>query len=120
MQRVQLKVKRRERRRKGIRKQVFGEPMRPRLTVFRSAKHIYAQVIDDLSGRTLVAASTIEKTGKQDNGGNCAAAQTVGTTLAERAKGAGIDRVVFDRNGYRYHGRVKALGDAARKGGLEF
>ena len=120
MQRNKLKVIRKRRRKAGIRRQVFGIPARPRLTVFRSARHIYAQVIDDLSGRTLVAASSVEKGKKADNGGNVAAAKTVGTTIAERALEAGIDRIVFDRNGNKYHGRVKALADAAREGGLKF
>lgn len=120
MDRIKLKNQRRTRRKRSIRRQVFGVAARPRLTVFRSAKHIYAQVIDDLNGRTLAAASTNEKTSRPDNGGNCDAATSVGTTLAERAREAGVDTVVFDRNGYRFHGRVKALADAARKGGLSF
>jgi large subunit ribosomal protein L18 len=120
MERIQLKQRRHERRKKGIRHRVFGVPARPRLTVFRSAKHIYAQVIDDLSGRTLVSASTTEKGGKAANGGNCDAATNVGAAIAERAKGAGIDQVIFDRNGYRFHGRVKALAEAVRKGGINF
>ena len=120
MRRQQLKIVRRSRRRAGMRKTVRGGPDRPRLAVYRSNKHIYAQVIDDLSGRTLLAASTMEKTGRPENGGNCAAAAGVGKLLAERASGAGIDAVVFDRGGFRYHGRVKALAEAARKGGLKF
>ncbi|MHC5113514.1 MAG: 50S ribosomal protein L18 [Planctomycetota bacterium] len=120
MNRIELKSRRHTRRKKSIRRKILGLPSRPRLTVFRSAKHIYAQVIDDLQGRTLVAASTTDKAGKQPNGGNCNAAAAVGKTLAERAKEAGIDAVVFDRNGYRFHGRVKALADAAREGGLKF
>ncbi|MCP3903333.1 MAG: 50S ribosomal protein L18 [Planctomycetes bacterium] len=120
MKRIQLKLGRQIRRKKGIRRNILGGPSRPRLTVFRSAKHIYAQVIDDLQGRTLVAASTTDKSGKQTNGGNCDAAAVVGKVLAERAKEAGIEAVVFDRNGYRFHGRVKALADAAREGGLKF
>ncbi|MBT8486387.1 MAG: 50S ribosomal protein L18 [Phycisphaerales bacterium] len=120
MNRIELKKRRHERRKRGIRRRLLGVPNRPRLTVFRSAKHIYAQVIDDLSGRTLVAASTNEKSGKAANGGNCEAAKQVGDALAERAKQAGIDAVIFDRNGYRFHGRIKALADAARKGGLKF
>ena len=112
---------RRARRKKGIRKGLLGGPDRPRLTVFRSAKHMYAQVIDDLSGRTLLSASTTEKDANEGgNGGNVAAAADVGTRLAERAGKAGIKKVIFDRNGFRYHGRVKSLADAARKGGLEF
>lgn len=110
---------RRGRRKVGIRKRVLGRPERPRLTVFRSANHIYGQVIDDLSGRTLVSASSRDKD-SDGAGGNVDGARKVGTRLAERAKGAGVSKVVFDRNGFRYHGRVKALADAAREGGLEF
>lgn len=95
-------------------------PGRPRLTVFRSSKHMYAQVIDDLSGRTLAAASTMEKDAKGGYGGNVAAAGEVGKRLAERAVAAGIGAVVFDRNGFKYHGRVKGLADGAREGGLKF
>lgn len=120
MDRIKLKSIRHARRKRGLRKRVFGDPGRPRLTVFRSAKHIYAQVIDDLSGRTIVSASTNEKGGHVANGGNCEAAKAVGAQLANRAKEAGVDAVVFDRNGFRYHGRVKALADAAREGGLKF
>ncbi len=119
MERVKSKTVRRLRRKAGVRKRVVGVPSRPRLTVFRSLKHIYAQVIDDLAGRTLVDASTSPK-GAGSAGGNCAAAAGVGKTLAERAKKAGITEVVFDRNGYAYHGRIKALAEAARKGGLKF
>jgi len=120
MNRIELKEHRHDRRKKGIRRNVVGVPARPRLTVFRSAKHIYAQVIDDLTGRTLVAASTNEKGAKTANGGNCDAAKTVGSALAGRAKGEGIEAVVFDRNGYKYHGRVRALAEACREGGLKF
>jgi large subunit ribosomal protein L18 len=113
----------RRRRKKHVRKTVVGHPDRPRLTVFRSNKNIYAQIVDDMAGRTLVAASTKEK-GLADQlpsgGGNKAAAQAVGSALAAKAKEAGITQVVFDRNGYAYHGRVRELADAARKGGLEF
>jgi len=104
---------------KRIRKKIHGTPERPRLAVFRSVKHIYAQVIDDRSGRTLAAASSQEK-GASFNGGNVGGAKEVGRLVAERAKTAGINTVVFDRGGYLYHGRVKALADAAREGGLEF
>jgi large subunit ribosomal protein L18 len=116
------KQKRLERRKFSIRKTLFGTTERPRLSVFRSDKHIYAQVIDDLSGRTLVSAgSTIaEVRGDLKNGGNVAAAKLVGKAIAERAKAAGITQVAFDRNGRRYHGRIKALADAAREGGLKF
>lgn len=120
MERIALKRIRRIRRKKSIRRRVLGAPDQPRLTVFRSARHIYAQLIDDLSGRTLAAASTVEKAGKFDNGGNRDAASRVGSALAERAKEAGISTAVFDRNGYRFHGRIKALAEAARKGGLKF
>ena|SRR5688572_7670882 len=120
MNRIQLKSHRHTRRKRGLRKRIFGVPARPRLSVFRSAKHIYAQVIDDLSGKTLASASTNEKTGKVEKGGNKSAAESVGTKLAERAIGAGVTDIVFDRNGFRYHGRIKALADAARKGGLKF
>jgi large subunit ribosomal protein L18 len=101
-----------------IRHRVKGTGERPRLAVFRSVKHIYAQVIDDASGRTIVAASSNEKAAA--NGGNVAGAKSVGKAVAERAKDKGIKRVVFDRGGYLYHGRVKALADAARAAGLEF
>ena len=120
MERVKSRTVRRLRRKAGVRKRVVGVPSRPRLTVFRSLKHIYAQVIDDLAGRTLVDASTSQTKGAGSTGGNCAAAAGVGKTLAERAKKAGITEVVFDRNGYAYHGRIKALAEAARKGGLKF
>jgi large subunit ribosomal protein L18 len=105
-----------------IRKKLRGTTERPRLTVFRSTAHIYAQVIDDLKGVTLVAASSTEKVadGKKVTGGNLAAAKEIGKRVAERAKENGIKKVVFDRGGYIYHGRVKALADAAREAGLEF
>jgi large subunit ribosomal protein L18 len=101
-----------------IRSRVKGTPERPRLAVFRSVKHIYAQVIDDSQGHTVVAASSNEKSGA--NGGNMAGAKSVGKLVAERARDKGIKAVVFDRGGYHYHGRVKALADAAREAGLEF
>src|SRR3984885_15390936 len=105
-----------------IRKKLRGTTERPRLTVFRSTAHIYAQVIDDTKGVTLVAASSTEKPrdGKKSTGGNVAAAKEIGKRVAERAKENGINKVVFDRGGYIYHGRVKALADAAREAGLEF
>ena len=103
---------------KRIRRRLAGTPVRPRLAVFRSVKHIYAQVIDDAAGRTLVAASSSEKAAA--NGGNLAGAKAIGKLVAERAKDKGIKAVVFDRGGYLYHGRVKALADAAREAGLEF
>jgi large subunit ribosomal protein L18 len=104
-----------------VRKRVFGETERPRLSVFRSLNHIYAQVIDDLSGRTLLTASTRseEIRGKVKNTGSVEAAKEVGRLLGEKAKSAQIGQVAYDRNGYRYHGRVKALADAARGAGLK-
>ena len=101
-----------------IRKKVRGTSERPRLAVFRSVSHIYAQVIDDDNGKTLAAASTTEKNLGVKSGGNIEAAQTVGKTVAERALAAGVSQVVFDRGGYVYHGRVKALLDATREAGL--
>jgi large subunit ribosomal protein L18 len=101
-----------------IRKKVSGTAERPRLAVFRSLNHIYAQVIDDTTGRTLAAASTVEKDLKGKSGGTIASAQTVGRAIAERAQAAGVSQVVFDRGGYVYHGRVKALLDATREAGL--
>ena len=102
-----------------IRRKLRGTPERPRLAIFRSVAHIYAQVIDDDGGVTLVSASSVDKGGKT-NGGNVAAAKIIGKLVAERAKEKGISKVVFDRGGYQYHGRVKALADAARAAGLEF
>ncbi|MBV9611083.1 MAG: 50S ribosomal protein L18 [Acidobacteriaceae bacterium] len=104
---------------KRIRSRVAGSPERPRLVVFRSLNHIYAQVIDDQQGHTLVAASSTEKD-IRGKGGNVEGAKLIGKMVAERAKDKGITKVVFDRGGYLYHGRVKALADAARQGGLEF
>ena len=104
---------------KRIRRKLAGTAERPRLAVFRSVAHIYAQVIDDSKGITLVSASSVDKASKT-NGGNMAAAKTIGKLVAERAKEKGIQQVVFDRGGYQYHGRVKALADAARAAGLEF
>ena len=101
-----------------IRRKVRGTTERPRLAIFRSVAHIYAQVIDDAKGVTVVAASSSEK-GSSATGGNVAAAKEIGKRVAERAKEKGITRVVFDRGGYLYHGRVKALADAAREAGLE-
>jgi len=105
---------------KRIRERLSGTADRPRLAVFRSVKHIYAQVIDDHRGATLVSASSNEKNAAVKSGGNIAGAKGIGKLIAERAKAAGISRVVFDRGGYLYHGRVKALAEAARAGGLEF
>ena len=107
------------RRHRRVRKKVRGDAARPRLAVFRSNRHISAQVIDDRTGRTLAAASTHEADLKA-SGGNIDAATKVGQRVAERAKAAGIEAVVFDRGGNLYHGRIKALADAAREGGLEF
>ena len=104
---------------KRIRRKLSGTAARPRLAVFRSEAHIYAQVIDDERGATMVSASSVDKGGKT-KGGNVAAAKAIGKLVAERAKEKGIKSVVFDRGGYQYHGRVKALADAARAAGLEF
>jgi len=104
-----------------IRKKVLGTAERPRLNVYRSLNHIYVQVIDDLKGVTLVSANSAEgKKGSRTKGGNLAAAKAVGKAIAERAKAQGISKIVFDRGGYIYHGRVKALADAARESGLQF
>ncbi|HMV73625.1 MAG TPA: 50S ribosomal protein L18 [Microthrixaceae bacterium] len=108
------------RRHARVRRQVMGTPERPRLAVFRSNRHVVAQVIDDRAGVTLAAASTLEGDLRSGATGNVAAAARVGTLVAERAKAAGIEQVVFDRGGFRYHGRVAALADAARDAGLEF
>ena len=110
----------RRKRHERIRLHLAGTQDRPRLAVFRSLNHIYAQVIDDASGRTLAAASTVEKELKGSSSTKTEDAAVVGRLLAERAKAAGIERVVFDRAGFRYHGRVKSLADAAREAGLEF
>lgn len=112
----------RESRHQRVRKRVVGTPERPRLNVFRSLNNIYAQIVSDENGKTLVAASTIDKEVKEavKAGGNSAAATEVGKLIAQRAKKKKIKQVVFDRGGYQYHGRVKALADAAREGGLEF
>ena len=110
-------------RQKRIRKNVIGTSQRPRLCVFRSARHIYAQVIDDTAGQTLVAASSMEKDIRDhstDKGDKKAVANRIGKLVAERALEKGIDQIVFDRNGFLYHGRVKAVSDGARKGGLKF
>ena len=106
-------------RHKRVRGKVSGTTERPRLNVFRSGNNIYAQVIDDTTGATLVSASSLEK-GFEGKGGNVEAAKKVGQAVAQRAKDKGIDTVVFDRGGYLYHGRIKALADGAREGGLEF
>jgi large subunit ribosomal protein L18 len=113
---------RRLRRQRHVRKRLQGTAERPRLAVFRSSKHIYAQVIDDSRGATLASASTLdaEVKSQQAYGGNKAAAAIVGRKVAERAKEAGIDKICFDRRSYKYHGRVQALADAAREAGLQF
>ncbi len=105
-----------------VRTRVQGTTERPRLCVYRSLGHIYAQVIDDRTGKTLVSASSVDGETKKTlkGGGNIAAAKVIGKIIAERAKAAGVVKVVFDRGGYKYHGRVKALADAAREAGLEF
>jgi len=112
----------RERRRARVRKKVFGMPERPRLAVYGSLNHIYVQIIDDIKGNTLVAASTLDKElkGLSIHGGNVEAARRVGGVVAKRALEKGIKKVVFDRGGFKFHGRIKALADAAREGGLEF
>ena len=119
------KISRDEHRRRihrRVRQKLEGTSRRPRLCVFRSLAHLYAQVIDDSTGQTLAAASSVDKeTRKQiKGGGNVAAAKVVGKAVAERAKARGVEQVVFDRGGYRYHGRVKALAEAAREAGLKF
>lgn len=103
-----------------IRKKVKGTSERPRLAVFRSLNHIYAQVIDDVNGVTLCSASSVEKSAGVGNGGNADAAKSIGKLIADRAKEKGINSVVFDRGGYIYHGRVKSLAEAAREAGLQF
>ncbi len=115
------KVLARERRHERVRNKIMGTPDRPRLSVYRSLDHIYAQIIDDLSGKTLAAASTLTKAAKgKASGGNIEAAKMIGAKLAALAKEKNISKVVFDRGGYLYHGRVKALAEAAREGGLVF
>jgi large subunit ribosomal protein L18 len=112
----------RDRIHRRIRKKLAGSPQRPRLAVFRSQSHIYAQVIDDDQGRTLVAASSLDKDLKAEHkrGADVSAAKAVGKLIATRAKEKGIEAVVFDRGGFQYHGRIKALADGAREGGLKF
>jgi large subunit ribosomal protein L18 len=108
------------RRHARVRKNISGTAERPRLDVFRSSKHIYAQIIDDVTGTTLVSASSLDKAFTEGYGGNCDAAKAVGKLVAEKALEKGIKTVVFDRGGYIYHGRVAALAEGAREGGLEF
>ena len=122
MTQLKLVQVRRQRRQKHVRKRLFGTPERPRLAVFRSSKHIYAQVINDASGTTLAAAGTLDPEIRSQHayGGNKAAAAVVGRVIAERARQAGIDKICFDRRSYNYHGRVEALANAAREAGLKF
>src|SRR5271163_5196499 len=121
MLRIASKNQTRQRVHDRIRKKVMGTPERPRLNVYRSLNHIYVQLIDDLQGNTVVFAHSAEgKKGERRSGGNVASAKEVGKLIAERAKAKGITKVVFDRGGYIYHGRIKALADAAREAGLEF
>ena len=122
---IKTKDDRRVRIRLRLRKRIAGTKERPRLTVFRSVSHIYAQVVDDMSGRTLAAASSVEPSvkaafAKDVRGGNAKGAEAIGKAIAERAIAKGITRVVFDRNGFLYHGRIRTVADAARKAGLEF
>lgn len=116
------KLEARLRRKKRIRKKIFGTAERPRLSVFRSAKHIYAQIIDDQRGQTLAAASTLSKEFRAAGANlkKLEAARLVGKLLAEKAKAAGVTKVAFDRNGFLYHGRIKELADSCREHGLEF
>lgn len=120
MDHQKAKLKQQLRRRRHVRKKMLGTAERPRLTVFRSSKHIYAQLIDDTQGVTLAAAGTSGKDAGVVYGGNKKAADAVGKRIAEAAKAKGITKAAFDRGHYRYHGRVKALADAARAGGLQF
>jgi large subunit ribosomal protein L18 len=123
--RIKTKEDRRDRIKYRIRKRVRGTDQRPRLTVFRSVAHMYVQVVDDMSGRTIASASTVEPAvkgtlAKEARGGNVAGAKAIGRAIAERLIEKGVKHVVFDRNGFLYHGRVKAVAEAAREAGLEF
>ena len=123
--RIKTKEDRRDRIKHRIRRRVSGSLERPRLTIFRSVAHMYVQVVDDSTGRTIASASTVEPTvkgslPKKVTGGNVAGAKAIGKTIAERLLEKGVTRVVFDRNGFLYHGRVKAVAEAAREAGLEF
>ena len=123
--RIKTKDDRRQRIKFRLRKRAIGNTERPRLTVFRSVSHIYVQVVDDMTGRTIASASSVEPAvkgslKKDAKGGNVAGAKLIGKTIAERLLEKGVKRVVFDRNGFLYHGRVKAVADAAREAGLEF
>jgi len=117
-----LKIVRRTQRKARVSGGVRGTTERPRLSIFRSVKNIYAQIIDDTTGKTIVAASSVSKDAKKSlkHGGNKSAATEIGKAIAEQAKAKGVTQVAFDRGGYRYHGRVKALADAAREAGLKF
>ncbi len=122
---IRTKEDRRDRIKLRLRKRITGTAERPRLTVFRSVAHIYAQAVDDMSGRTVASAASVEPTlkarmGDKIRGGNRAGAELVGQTIAERLLAKGLKQVVFDRNGFLYHGRVRAVAEAARKAGLEF
>ena len=122
---IKTKEDRRDRIKFRLRKRVRGSEARPRLTVYRSVSHIYVQVVDDMTGRTIASASSVEPSlkgtlGKDAKGGNIAGAQAIGKTIASRLIEKGVKRVVFDRNGFLYHGRIKAVADAAREAGLEF
>jgi large subunit ribosomal protein L18 len=117
---VHQKVNARTRRHRRVRKKVRGTTARPRLSVFRSSRHTYAQVIDDANGRTIASASTMETDARTATSGTVDSAKAVGKRLGERAKAAGVTAVVFDRGGFRYHGRVAAVADGARETGLEF
>ena len=120
MNRITARHNRYIRRKRSVRKNIFGTPSRPRLTVTRTCNNMYAQLIDDTSGKTLCAASTIEKDDKVSAGSNCVAAKSIGERIAKKATASGVESVVFDRNGYNFHGRVKALAEGARDGGLKF
>ena len=120
MDKSTAKTFRRDRRKKGMRKTLSGTPTRPRLSVYRSLQHIYAQLIDDLAGCTVASASSLDVSAVAKKGGNIGAAKEIGKALAERAKQAGVTTVVFDRNGFRDHGRVEAVAEGAREGGLLF
>lgn len=115
---TKIKSALKQRRKNRVRKKISGTAERPRLSVFKSSKHIYAQVIDDLSGKTLVSASTFEK--GQRKSGNATGCEEIGKLIAERCKSVNVSKIVFDKNGNQYHGRIKALADGARHGGLEF
>ena len=122
---IKTKEDRRDRIKHRLRKRIRGSEQRPRLTVYRSVAHIYVQVVDDMTGRTIASASSVEPSlkgtfAKQAKGGNVAGAQAVGKTIAQRLMEKGVKRIVFDRNGFLYHGRIKAVADAAREAGLEF